>query len=298
MNIMKIKFVSKRRIRLIFTCFFVFLGIISGFVARSAINAHTVYLNDEAVEGGIKLSVIMYHSITNNSKKISNYAVSTKMFEDDIKYLSDNGFSFINTDDLKNYVYYNSALPQKPVMITFDDGFYDNFTNAVPILEKYNAKAVISPIGKTIDDYTQNGDKNEEYAYLDRETITQLSKSNVIVFENHSYNMHSNKGRNGCAKKRGEPLDEYAKILEADLKKAHDIIYECTKRHPVAMVYPFGSTSNEAYGVIKKLGYVMSFSCTEGINVITKNPKSLFMLKRFNRTPYKNSKSFFADKLY
>ncbi len=295
---MKIKFASKRRLKLIFTCLFIFMGIISGMVARTVINAHTVYLNDADTPDGIKLSVIMYHSITNNPRKVSDYAVSTKMFEADIKYLSDNGFSFINTEDLKNYMYYNAPLPEKPIMITFDDGFFDNFANAYPILKKYNAKAVISPIAKVVEDYTQNGDKNDAYAYMDKETIKELSQSGVIVFENHSYNMHSTSGRKGCAKKRGENTGEYQKILEDDLLKAHNIIYECTNRHPVAMVYPFGSTSKEAYEVIKKLGYIMSFSCTEGINVITKNPKCLFMLKRFNRTPYKNSQSFFADKLY
>ena len=153
-------------------------------------------------------------------------------------------------------------------------------------------------IAKVVEDYTQNGDKNDTYAYMDKETVKELYESGLVVFENHSYNMHSNTGRKGCAKKRGESNDEYRKILENDLLKAHNLIYECTNRHPIAMVYPFGSTSKEAYEVITKLGYVMSFSCTEGINVITKNPKSLFMLKRFNRTPYKNSQSFFADKLY
>lgn len=295
---MKIKFASKRRLKLIFTCLFLFIGIISGTAMRSLINAHTVYLNDADVPDGIKLTVIMYHSITNNSKKISDYAVSTEMFDSDIKYLSDNGFSFINTEDLKNYIYYNFPLPKKSIMITFDDGFFDNYTNAFPILQKYNAKAVISPIAKVVEDYTQNGDKNDTYAYMDKETVKKLYESGLVVFENHSYNMHSNTGRKGCAKKRGESNDEYRKTLENDLLKAHNLIYECTNRHPIAMVYPFGSTSKEAYEVITKLGYVMSFSCTEGINVITKNPKSLFMLKRFNRTPYKNSQSFFADKLY
>ncbi len=293
----KIKFANRNHIFVIICAIFVLSGIISGFALRTVISAQKVYLHDADVPNGIKMSVIMYHSITNDLNKISDYAISTDQFEKDIKYLKDNGYNFINTEDLKNYMYHDIPLPLNPVMITFDDGFYDNYINALPVLKKYNAKSVISPIAKVCDEYTKNSDKNASYAYMDWDTVSEISKNGLTVFENHSYNMHSTSKRKGCAKIHGESVEEYQKILYDDLLKAHNLIYKHTGRHPVAIVYPFGSTSKEAYEVITSLGYIMSFSCTEGINVITKNPKCLFMLKRFNRTPQKSSAEFFSDKL-
>ena len=55
--------------------------------------------------------------------------------------------------DLINFVYSGSSLPEKSVVITFDDGYYNNYLYAYPLLEKYDAKMLISFIGKYTDLY-------------------------------------------------------------------------------------------------------------------------------------------------
>lgn len=86
--------------------------------------------------------ILMYHMISNHIKgaKFNSLRVSPSMFEKQIAYLSSNGWSFYTMSEIAQK---KETLPNKSIAITFDDGYEDNFTNALPILEKYNAKATI-----------------------------------------------------------------------------------------------------------------------------------------------------------
>ena len=57
--------------------------------------------------------------------------------------------------------------------------------------------------------------------------------------------------------------------------------------------YPFGGISNSSLDIIKELGFKASLSCEEGINKITKNPNSLYLLKRYNRPSYVSTYNIF-----
>ena len=102
-------------------------------------------------DDSIALPIVMYHSLLKS--KSGNYIVHPATFENDLKYIQDKRYTTITMTDLINYVYKNSPLPEKPIIITFDDGFYNNFGYAVPLLHKYDMKAVISIVGKYTDTY-------------------------------------------------------------------------------------------------------------------------------------------------
>ena len=86
--------------------------------------------------------ILMYHMIKEPIKnaKFNKLRVSPKMFEWQIRYLKKNGFTFLT---MKELIEKKDNLPKKTVVITFDDGYEDNYLNAFPILKKYNAKATI-----------------------------------------------------------------------------------------------------------------------------------------------------------
>ena len=71
--------------------------------------------------------------------------LSPAQFESDLKYLKENGYHTVVVQDLIDYVEKGVPLPEKPVMLTFDDGYYNNYYYAFPLLEEYDAKIVISP---------------------------------------------------------------------------------------------------------------------------------------------------------
>jgi peptidoglycan/xylan/chitin deacetylase (PgdA/CDA1 family) len=86
------------------------------------------------------IPVLNYHKIDDIDTPLS---VTPAEFEEQIAYLAENGYHTITPDQLMGYLKYGRALPDKPVLITFDDGYRDNYANAYPILKKHGFTATI-----------------------------------------------------------------------------------------------------------------------------------------------------------
>ena len=229
--------------------------------------------------------ILMYHSILKNNNG-SKYIVSPSALENDLKFLQDNGYTTILIQDLIDYVYNGAELPEKPVVLTFDDGCYNNYVYVYPLLKKYNAKAVISIVGEYTDRYSDKPDPNPNYEYLSWDEATELMESGYIEIQNHTYNLHSmNKGRSGCKKKRGESAEQYEQLLNSDIGLLQQKCEQHLGKAPTAFTYPFGSVSTASYDIIRSLGFKASLSCEEGVNELDRSPEKLYMLKRYIRTP-------------
>ena len=89
---------------------------------------------DDSEERGVFLPVIMYHSVHEGAPQ--DYVVTPSQLEDDLNWLAENGYSSVTAQELVDYTLGKGDLPEKPVLITFDDGFYNNLSLALPLLEK------------------------------------------------------------------------------------------------------------------------------------------------------------------
>ena len=78
----------------------------------------------------------MYHSILKDESKWNDYVLSPVELEKDIVWLKENGYQSIFIKDLISYVNGNADLPEKPIILTFDNGSYNNLTYVLPLLEK------------------------------------------------------------------------------------------------------------------------------------------------------------------
>lgn len=287
--IVKIK-VIKLNYKLIIIVFLMILLILS-----TGLFIYSNASSDE--ENSIRLPIIMYHSLLKEEARSGKYTVTPDTFKADLEYISSKGYTTITMTELIDYVYNNTPLPEKPIIITFDDGYYNNFVYAIPILKEYNMKAIISIVGEYTDRYSRSGEANANYGYMRWEDIKLAMEDGIIEFQNHSYNLHgNNKGRNGSMKKRGESLEEYKTFLTSDLMKLQDEFKENTKYIPNTYTYPFGGVSKESGDIIRTMGFRASLSCTSGINFISKNKNCLYLLKRNNR-PYNVSTEKFFKKL-
>lgn len=250
-----------------------------------------VFANSEEY---IKVPIIMYHSILKDPARSNKYTITPAVLEEDLKYIKENGYETITISDLTSYVYDDKPLPPKPIILTFDDGHYNNYGYLYPLLEKYDMKAVISIVGSYTDKFSETDEANLNYSYLRWKDINELISSGRVEFQNHTYNLHDNThGRIGAKKKKGESDDEYKKILEEDINKLQNEFKENTGYVPTCFTYPFGGISNSSLDIIKELGFKASLSCEEGINKITKNPNSLYLLKRYNRPSYVSTYNIF-----
>lgn len=250
-----------------------------------------VFANSEEY---IKVPIIMYHSILKDPARSNKYTITPAVLEEDLKYIKANGYETITISDLISYVYADKPLPPKPIILTFDDGHYNNYGYLYPLLEKYDMKAVISIVGSYTDKFSETDEANLNYSYLRWKDINELISSGRVEFQNHTYNLHDNThGRIGAKKKKGESDDEYKKILEEDINKLQNEFKENTGYVPTCFTYPFGGISNSSLDIIKELGFKASLSCEEGINKITKNPNFLYLLKRYNRPSYVSTYNIF-----
>jgi len=242
----------------------------------------------------IKVPIIMYHSILKDPSRSNKYTVTPSVLEEDLKYIKDNGYTTVTISDLISYVYDDTPLPEKPIVLTFDDGHYNNYGYLFPLLEKYDMKAVISIVGSYTDKFTETDEANLNYSYLRWKDIKELMDTGRIEFQNHTYSLHSNTGkRNGTKKIKGETDEHYKNVLEEDILKLQQEFEENTNYTPQCFTYPFGGISNASLNIIKELGFKASLSCEQGINKLTKNPNSLYLLKRYNRPSYISTYNFF-----
>ena len=90
----------------------------------------------EAAEKPIRMPVLMYHSINSKESKAGDYVITPAALRGDLEWLKQNGYQTVVVQDLLDYVEEGTPLPEKPVMITFDDGYYNNYLNAFPLDRK------------------------------------------------------------------------------------------------------------------------------------------------------------------
>lgn len=242
----------------------------------------------------ISLPIIMYHQVTADSSKTDTYIVTCEQLESDFKYISENGYTAITAEELYTYISEGSEMPEKPIIITFDDGCESFFNYAVPLLEKYNLKAVMSVVGSFADRFTTVEDHNLRYSCLNWDEIAELTKSGRVEIANHTYDMHSNSGgRKGASKKFGESEEAYKAALVADATKMQEITFKYTGRYPVTFTFPYGAMSKNSRSIIKDMGFNVIFTCEEKVNKITSNPECLLGLGRYNRSGKYTTEKFF-----
>ena len=228
------------------------------------------------------LPIIMYHEIKLN--KPGKDAILPWEFENDLKYLRQNGYTAVTVKELEDYVFHGRALPEKPVMLTFDDGYLNNYRYAYPLLKTYDMKIVLSILVKNTDDFTDFPDGNLDYAHVNWAQLNEMARSGRVEIQNHTYNMHRiTKKRTGCVKGRNENEEKYRRLFEADLCLSQSRIFEMTGNIPTAFVYPYGRYNDLTDLILKQSGFIATFTCDYGINSITKDPESLYRLKRICR---------------
>ncbi len=245
----------------------------------------------------IQLPVVMYHQITKNPTRAGQYCVTLNELENDLKYIKKRGYTPITTDRLLRYVYDGEHLPDKPIMLTFDDGYETVYSYLLPLLEEYDMCAIASVVGAYTDMFTQLDDHTLSYSYMNWAEISELANGGRIEIQSHSYDLHklNNSGRNGAKKVSGESIYEYSAFLHCDLGKMQSLMEEKTGYRPTAFTYPYGCYSKESKDILKSMGFEAAFVCEERINYIdVENTDWLYRIGRYNRPHGIGSAEFFA----
>ncbi|BCN30747.1 polysaccharide deacetylase family protein [Anaeromicropila herbilytica] len=231
----------------------------------------------------ICVPIVMYHHVKNHG--LGKDVISPYEFESDLKYLSQNNYHTITMTDLINYVYNGDPLPENPIILSFDDGYWNTYKNVFPLLKKYNMKIVLSIIGKSVDDFSKVKEENINYSHITWDEIKEMQLSGLAEIQNHSYNMHKISNiRYGCGQKPNESLSDYEKVLTDDVITFHNHMEAMIETSPNTFTYPYGKYNDNTDAILKKLGYKATLSCGYGVNLIKRDPDRLFGLKRICRS--------------
>ncbi len=150
------------RRRLVLTLAAVLAGILLGFAGiNTAIRqAYAAQTDSMEKQEGVRLPIIMYHSMLKDQSRQGQYVISPDTFESDLKYLKAHGYTSVTMQELIDYVKKGAPLPEKPIVLSFDDGYYNNYLYAYPLAKQYGFKIVIAPIGYYTDQYSKVDDNH------------------------------------------------------------------------------------------------------------------------------------------
>lgn len=254
-----------------------------GLLLTVSISLGSFQKSDETAGKSVKLPIIMYHSVLRDPNRAGKYIVSPQTVENDLIYLKNHGYTSLTAAELAEKVLRGEQLPQKPVILTFDDGYLNNLTYVLPLLERYDMKAVVSVVGSYSECFSQNKDPNPAYAYLSWDDIEELTAAGRVEIGNHTYDMHSRTERKGIKRLRGEGEAEYYAALVCDIGRTQSLLEEYCGIVPTTFAYPFGQTEKAALPILKEMGFTVLMTCTEKVNELNGDPAVLADLGRFNR---------------
>ena len=238
------------------------------------------------------LPVLMYHHFAENPE--NDMTISPEVFREQIKALADAGYRAVDTADLIAYVRRGIELPEKPVLITMDDGYLSNYEIAWGILEEYGMKATIFPIGSTFGN--REFYKDTEYPikpHFDFDEAREMLASGVIDIQSHTYDMHAwppfeedNPGaRSDMLPLDGESEEAYAAAVRSDLET-----YDAIRKREFgedfrALAYPSGLFTDYTEILVHGAGIEVTFSTEAGKNTLVKGlAQTLYALRRYTVT--------------
>lgn len=250
-----------------------------------------VIRNGEATSKNVP--IIMYHDIRASSDAAT--VVTVECFERNMRLISENGYTPISFSDMISFVEGKTLLPRKPVVITFDDGYYSNYQYAFPILCKYGYKATIFVIGSLVGRSTYY--QNPLYAtepHFGIPEIMQMTASGLIDIQSHTFNMHrradfepgSDLVRESAVPFENESEREFAAALVGDILNQNLLFSRAGIPNATVLSFPNGKADDAANRILFENGYraTLTTDPSEVNTIEVGNPQTLINLGRFNIT--------------
>lgn len=240
------------------------------------------------------LPIIMYHSVVKNESEEGEYVISTQTLESDIEYILGEGYTPILCSEAADYVKGKGDLPEKPIVLSFDDGCFNNFLYVLPILEKYDVKGVFAVVGEWCMAAGEEASPSPAYSSMDIENVRTLALSGRCEIANHTWDLHDCISRKGVCRSSSEDKEEYRRMLSNDIYSVEKLLGGIDIKLKT-YVYPYGFYDKEAEDIVKSFGYDVTLTCEERVNDIAVGDYDcLYGMGRYNRPAGESSKDYFG----
>jgi peptidoglycan/xylan/chitin deacetylase (PgdA/CDA1 family) len=187
-----------------------------------------------------QVPVLCYHQIRDwkatDSKSSKDYIIPVGTFKEHIKMLADSGYHTILPDEYYAYLNTGASLPERPIMLTFDDTEENQYAIAAPTLKKYGFKAVYFIMTVSLG----------RPKYMTRAEVKELSDAGNVI-GSHTWDHHNVKKYQG-------------KDWEIQVDKPTKTLEEITGKKIEHFAYPFGLWNEEAFPELKKRGMKSAYS--------------------------------------
>lgn len=203
-------------------------------------------INQKKITSDFSIPILMYHYIGHNPNPKTDpqrdlLSVTPQQLESQFRWLLVNKYTPIELNTLYAILDHHLPEPEKPVVLTFDDGYKDFYDNAYPLLKTYNFKAVsFIPTGLI-----------GQPAYMTWDQIKEIHSSSLVSFEAHTVN-HPNLA-----------LLSFKNILK-ELKDSKSKLEEMTGKPVNFLAYPYGQSNNQIWKAANEAGFIGAVGTWDG----------------------------------
>lgn len=182
------------------------------------------------------IPILMYHhvnTLSGEQKTSINLTVETGMFASQMDYLVQKGYQTITLNQLVDALNGGAVLPLKPVIITFDDGYEDFYTDVFPALKSHNFQATV---------FVSSGLVESSANYLTWSQIREMNQSGLIVFGNHTWSHKNLTGKDRS-------------VAESEITTSQNQFESFLGKKPDFFAYPYGADNAVVENVLLQQGF-------------------------------------------
>jgi len=226
---------------------------------------------------------LAYHDVEDDTADQRFLSVRTDHLIEQLAWLHANGYTAVSIDQILDARAGRAPLPERAVLLSFDDGFGSFLNRVLPILKAWNWPAVLAPVGVWMDTPANQtvdfGDLvTHRERFLDWEKIAEISRSGLVEIAAHTDNSHHGIRANpqgntqpAAAARAFDPVlgryetdAEFSARMDADVAAISEKITRATGKPPRVWVWPYGAISGTSLHIIGESGYELALTLEDG----------------------------------
>ena len=237
-------------------------------------------LQPKAPARNTQLYILMYHSVVPDGTGCSAYTTTESQLRADLQWMADHGYTTVLPGELTG----GKSLPNRAVLITFDDGYANNYSIAFPLLKEFGAKAVISTIVRYSEmASTSSPTEAGSPGFISWSQCRAMLDSELVEIGSHTYTLHEL----GIRRLGGESRQAYEDRVLPDIETSVRLLESNLGRKISFFAYPHGQTDDWANDFLRE-HFAVTVTTAERV---ANTANGLYDLPRYNINSVRTARS-------
>jgi peptidoglycan/xylan/chitin deacetylase (PgdA/CDA1 family) len=189
----------------------------------------------------VRVPILYYHRVQENISP--QKGISPKIFVAQMEYLRKKNYRTVDLEDLAGFFLAGRPLPPRPLIISFDDGYLDNFQRAYPILKRFGFRAIFFLVSAYI------GQRSEWEGCMGENVVPLMTRENILTMmaDGFRFGGHGRTHKKLIATSEEEARDE----VQQSKKELEDLLQKEVR----SFAYPFGDYNDRVVDIVREAGY-------------------------------------------